>query len=48
MVIVGGVDGGGWRGRRVVVEIWVVRWKGEKRVRGEVSLLFGDVRPVWI
>ena len=31
------------------MEIWVVRGKGERRVRGggEVCLLFGDVRPVW-
>ena len=40
---------GGGGGRRVVVEIWVVRGKGERRGRRgeEVSLLFGDVRPVW-
>ena len=35
------------------MEIWVVRGKAERRVGGgegrgeEVSLLFGDVRPVW-
>ena len=33
------------------MEIWVVRGKSERRVGGgegeEVSLLFGDVRPVW-
>ena len=31
--------------------MWVVRGKGERRVGGgeggEVSLLFGDGRPVW-
>ena len=31
------------------MEIRVVRGEGERRGRGgeEVSLLFGDVRPVW-
>ena len=34
---------------RVVVWMWVVRGKGERRGRGweEVSLLFGDGRAVW-
>ena len=51
----GGGEVGEGRRRRVVVGMWVVRRKGKRRVGGgeegggggEVSLLFGDGRPVW-